>query len=63
MWKEGSSLVRLMRAIRQLLAHGADLIRHALHLAAVVIDAKTALSEITKPFIKLKDASLTVPRN
>jgi hypothetical protein len=56
-------LVRLMRAIRQLLAHGADLIRHALHLAAVVIDAKTALSEITKPFIKLKDASLTVPRN
>jgi hypothetical protein len=62
MWKEGSSLVRLMRAIRQL-AHGADLIRHALHLAAVVIDAKTALSEITKPFIKLKDASLTVPRN
>jgi hypothetical protein len=46
--------------VRQLLSHGADLVRHALHLASVVIDAKTALSESTNSFIKLKDTSLMV---
>jgi hypothetical protein len=47
-------------AIRQLLTQGADLVCHALHLVVVVSDAKTALPERTKPFVKLKDASLTV---
>jgi hypothetical protein len=44
--------------VRQLLTQGADLVYHALHLAVVVTDAKTTLSESTKLFIKLKDTSL-----
>jgi hypothetical protein len=32
-------------AVRQLLAQGADLVRHALHLAGVIVDAKIALPE------------------
>jgi hypothetical protein len=47
-------------AIRQPLTQGAELIRHALHLVVVVPDAKSALRESTKPFVKPKDARLMV---
>jgi hypothetical protein len=46
--------------IKQLFAQWAELPRHTLHLAAVVVDAKGTLSESTKPFVKLKDVRLTV---
>jgi hypothetical protein len=36
------------------------LVRHTLHLAVVVTDAKTALPGSTKLFVKMKDVSLTV---
>jgi hypothetical protein len=49
-------------AIRQLIAQGAELVRHALHFAAVVADAKITLPESTKLFIKLKDMRLTDPK-
>jgi hypothetical protein len=53
------STKKLEMAIRQPLAQGVELIHHALHLAAVVADAKSALPESTKSFLKLKDTRLT----
>jgi hypothetical protein len=47
-------------AIRQPLAQGVELIHHALHLAVIVADAKSALPKSMKSFLKLKDARLTV---
>lgn len=46
-------------AIRHLLTQGVDLVCHTLHLAVVVTDAKTALFERMKSFVKLNDTSLT----